>query len=136
MNDKKQGHKSTVFTGENFCETAENKDTTLHRRVEHYRFPVSSDKVPFPACTGRHGTAFRYWRSAPNFQAKPNGGYTVVTLSVNGKKFVGVAECSPKDHFDYKKGRTLATERAISQVIQSYVPEVVSLLLRQLLINP
>ena len=47
-----------------------------------------------------------------DYEVEPLGGLTTSVVKVNGEYRMGVATCHPKENYNKKTGRLLATERA------------------------
>ncbi len=52
-------------------------------------------------------------RTDKGFKFNSRGGSTEVVLTIKGKKYIGMAVCSPSDNFCKKTGRRLAFRRAV-----------------------
>ena len=66
------------------------------------------------------------WFSYPKFDVKPSpkGGKTECVLILDsGEEITGVAYCSMKDNFNYKRGREIAYGRAMKQYQMRYEKE-------------
>ena len=73
-------------------------------------------------------TAFMHYRSFKNGTPDCKGGATVaIQPSTDNKVIVSVARCYFKDHFDKKKGRTIALGRMRSYLTGKEIPTVFEL---------
>lgn len=86
------------------------EDAEVH--VRHFRIITT-------AVTCKGGTKIkrelvRYHRTDhEGIVPDPCGGRTVVEIKLDDLTFIGVANCSKKDAFDYNIGRTIAMGRAL-----------------------
>ena len=112
----------------------------LYVVYKHYRRPPTISQaremrepwIPNEVETfcGRHGLAYHYQPGNGNGEPSPRGGYTFCYVYDQDKNLVsmGLAECSPKDSFNYKigrdisRGRALKTLREIDEVLAGVPP--------------